>query len=954
MFSFSVDDTHLFSNIPPLDPNVIRTQVDLQGWAIEALSPTTTLVTLLEQSDPKGWSGKSTIPQQMIANVAGIGEFAIKCGGPPIATRLAGAKASMIKYEHERGYFRFEYKTSKSRSGKAPDSSVSSHASSRSQSVDVPDANELGLNNSSGMAIECELRCDIDTWATSLDIVIDPPPLTISCLRRHRLSTGGGGLWLTVGHDAVFAEDDRVLAIVRRAPLSSTNPKDKERGVVMVNGKRISVDVEELGEAEVKLLSRRKRTKPVRIPLDQPPILRKRKTDRETDSESISELPESNSAASFGSVLKTSAPKYSSTLTSFFSMAYESAASTTQQAVAAWSPPAIVSGEISYPASKLPMQYSLEALAFVQGYLKGSYRDSWTPVNDKGLPIYRRSCPEISPLIPVHRGEKVIESVTAEEVASAIFNYDIRKRWDDRFDSACILEEFGAGVHTAFVVNKGGFPFRDRGFYLANISGKQQGSSQPSSTELPGIIQTARSNSISNSTVVYCISASFNPDFAATFAPSKYNPYTLPTGRIYIDAWILETLDPYTAENYAIPSTRCTRLVAVDYAGSIPVTVNSMINASLPKSILGLETYLKGFSPLPSLKLPPAGYLITGDEAATDLGSIQWTLHTEDSERVLLATRYMSDSQMFRAFTLISLNGSNLIVKTAPQLDPAIPKPIKNLLPPSQPSTPDPARHSPDSSASSITPSNSPRPGRHADISTTPVGSPSNSVAIRSSSRSREHFRTASTSLFSVVKEFKTQVAKDFVIAEVIVDAKLYPDGYDVRLFSRIIESSPGTNADTIGLFSLTEEYSTFFDNPLPISHTIFTISTSPLQSSGSNNDQQSRCLLRLTLPTAQYCIPTIEDPLTGELRTAPPKPAWFEALRGKEKRAIIAIEIRPLRGTGSRRGKKPVPVTINGILVEVVSENDTAKGGLDDGRPVMSVLSRFACLKIYSKRMTE
>jgi len=69
-------------------PTTIRTQVDLQGWSIEALSPGTTLITLLEQSDPKGWSNKNSIPQQMTAAVAGVGEFVIKCGGPPLMTRL--------------------------------------------------------------------------------------------------------------------------------------------------------------------------------------------------------------------------------------------------------------------------------------------------------------------------------------------------------------------------------------------------------------------------------------------------------------------------------------------------------------------------------------------------------------------------------------------------------------------------------------------------------------------------------------------------------------------------------------------------------------------------------------------------------------------------------------------------------------------------------------------------
>ncbi|KAE9391989.1 Bet v1-like protein [Gymnopus androsaceus JB14] len=95
VFSFSADDPHLFPHIPPLDPNIIRTQVDLRGWAIEALSPNTTLLTLLEQSDPKGWLNKTSIPTQMINALASIGEFAIKCGGPPIVTRLTGRSMSL-------------------------------------------------------------------------------------------------------------------------------------------------------------------------------------------------------------------------------------------------------------------------------------------------------------------------------------------------------------------------------------------------------------------------------------------------------------------------------------------------------------------------------------------------------------------------------------------------------------------------------------------------------------------------------------------------------------------------------------------------------------------------------------------------------------------------------------------------------------------------------------------
>jgi hypothetical protein len=45
VFSFSADDPYLFPSIPPQDPTLIRTQVDLQGWAIETLSPSTTQLT---------------------------------------------------------------------------------------------------------------------------------------------------------------------------------------------------------------------------------------------------------------------------------------------------------------------------------------------------------------------------------------------------------------------------------------------------------------------------------------------------------------------------------------------------------------------------------------------------------------------------------------------------------------------------------------------------------------------------------------------------------------------------------------------------------------------------------------------------------------------------------------------------------------------------------------------
>ncbi len=345
VFAFSADDSHLFPHIPPSEPNVIRTQVDLQGWAIEALSPTTTLLTLLEQSDPKGWTNKTSIPTQMINTLAGIGEFAIKCGGPPVVTRLAGSKANDFRYDHERGSFRVEYEPSAARR---------STITGGTNGISSPTTDSLP-------AVECEIRCDIDTWGASLDIVVDPPPQTITCLRRHRLSAEGGGLWLTLTHDSVFLEEERLLAVVRRAP-------GKEKGLVMVNGAKVQVDIDELPDHEIKTLSKQKRVKPARIPLDQPPVMgviRRRKAEWNGPDAEAQLSPTSTN--SDGSTMGT-APRISSPLARFFTYAVDQATTTTQQAVAAISP-ANSSGSSSttLDPTKLPMQYALEALAWTQG-----------------------------------------------------------------------------------------------------------------------------------------------------------------------------------------------------------------------------------------------------------------------------------------------------------------------------------------------------------------------------------------------------------------------------------------------------------------------------------------------------------------------------------------------------------------------------------------------------------
>ncbi|KAA1470286.1 hypothetical protein DENSPDRAFT_797515 [Dentipellis sp. KUC8613] len=886
VFSFSADDPNLFPNIPPVDASTIRTQVDLQGFSIEALSPTTTLLTLLEQSDPKGWATKSSIiPQQMIVALAGIGEFAIKYGGPPTATRLAGARARTMNYDHERGVFRMEYEVSASRRSGNGDQTTSASQEGDAESASNP-------------VVECELRCDIDTWATSLDIVVDPPPQSITCLRRHRLSSGGGGLWLTLTHDAVLAGDERLQVIVRKGP-------GRERGIVMVNGSKVAVDVEDLPEHELKSLSKQKRVKPARIPLDQPPVvgvIRRRKAEwngegeNGSSSDSSEKPPSPTVSEGRVSPIKTSSiwgaftPKFSSPLSRYFTFAVEQATSTTEQAVAALTP---TSGDGAAPsASKPPMQHALEALSYVQSLYAIPISDAWALVSTKGFPIYRKLEPRISSSIPVHRAEKVIEGISAEEIAAVISSYDCRKRWDDCFDSAHVLEAFGGENRTAFVVNKGGFPFRDRGFYLASVQARGQRARNDADSPTSG----------EGHSPIFIVSASFNPASISQFATEKYNSYGLPIGRMFVDAWVLETLDPYTPENYAIPSTRCTRVVAADYAGSVPVAVNSLNNTALAKTILAVETYVKGISPLPLTRLPTCGLLLVDKRSDDRQESSAWALKKKDANRTLVQTQYFPDEQVYRSTMLLSF---------PPPVSPA-------ASPVAEQTTP---KAGVPESVSTDSVSSEPRQSRGHSLSVSSVSSPRHrrvsSSTVRARSPSSETALRVSSSAFTLKGEVRQHT--DLLAAEIIVDSKLYPDGYEVQLRSRIQSGSTAIPLLAPG-GKLPDE------SVLPLTYTVHTLPSSPLHSSSLTSDSPSRHLLRFMLPTAQQQISTLQDPLTGETRGPRPKPQWLVDLQ--EKGAVLDVEVRPAgKILATRKSKSAVTIDGNAVKVESEKESLTSLG---------------------------
>lgn len=924
-----------------------------------------------------------------------------------MVNRLSGGRKREVRYEHEKRSFKVEY-----------EGAVGRRAGVNGQ---LPSASSSTEEDNTSPMIECEIRCDLDTWASSLDIVIDPPPQSVTCLRRHRISAAGGGLWITIVHDAVFVGDERVLVVIRRGHNVGTGTgtvkgdRDRDRGLVMVNGARVPVDVEEMSETEIKSMTRQKRVKPPRVPLDQPPVVnavRKRKIEWDASSSDgtllSSSPPEGSSIQQKSETTWATAPLTSSPLARFFTYAVDQATQSTQQAVAAITP-----GAVDVPSpDKPPMQHALDAFAWAQyAYSHSSSSnisssspsssssspEGWTFVSDKqGIVVGRALDPRISRNIHVHTASKVIQGVSAEEIAGVVSEFECRKKWDDRLGEARPLLSFGAGAGTAFVTSRAGFPFRDRGLYLANAQVRVNGMSAPvlgrtrsgsgsaggGVTRVPSTASDTTSSSTSggNRSILFHVSASYNPSGAAEFNPTKYNSYALPIGRVFIDAWVLETLDPYTKENYAIPSTRCTRYVAVDYAGSIPYAANVGINATLPRSsILAVEAYFtarSGAGSVPMTRLPAAGALVverggrggSGDRRGSAGGAgsggvgggfgsagvndgAGWRMRRRDESRVLVGTRFWTEDGRYRSVILVKmdkggkvrgkslLRGSTLLSTptSTPTKGTRTPLSESTFVPPDTP----PAAPTPDSMTTPTMPSLSPTTALPTlQLSPSPASTSISGLRARSSS-----------SAFTVKGELRQ--ATDLVVGEIVLDSKLYPKGYTVHVESRLLGSRDNGKVDLGNVFSpessssasslstsMPDHASSSFTSALPISYTVYSLPPSPHHSSG---DRATRHLIRLTLPTAQYQISTVEDPLTGEVRGAPTRPAWLVDMQEGGVGAVVGVEVRgcvvdsAARGAG-KKGTK-------GVLVKNEKESLGALGRdelVDERVGMMPVLSRW------------
>lgn len=239
----------------------------------------------------------------------------------------------------------------------------------------------------------------------------------------------------------------------------------------------------------------------------------------------------------------------------------------------------------------------------------------WQPVTDKeGLKIEKRIVNHVSDTFPVYRAGRIIEGFTAEEVSAAVSTL----RNTDTFDKPVILQSHGHGIRTAQVTAHTTYLFRSRSLLVATVVAK--------AADGPPLSPSAGSPSLA--TIFHASSSSFDPA-TIDFEPTKYNPLVLPAGNMIIEGWIIETIDPYSHEQYSIPSTRCMYVGAIDYSGNVPLSMNNMLNASLPRAILIVEQALK-YLGTPSRARLPAMSVVAPD--STSQGP--WSLEGVEEGRI--------------------------------------------------------------------------------------------------------------------------------------------------------------------------------------------------------------------------------------------------------------------------------------------------------------------------------
>ncbi|TIC53827.1 hypothetical protein E3Q05_02310 [Wallemia mellicola] len=812
-FGFTAHDTSLFPSIPPMTTNLIRSQTDLSGVAIESLSPTTVQVTILEQSDPKGWQNKSGIPQILTQQLSGIGEFAIKYGGPPILTDITNGRALTSHYDHDKANYKLEYEMI------LPFDTL----------VPVQSQEELHPNRTKEtFTITCLLRCDLDIWANSIDVIIDPPATDVDCIRRHRLSAKGGGVWITIKHKVDPSNEQYDIFDSKLAVNILKSKKEKDRGNVYVNGIKVPVEVEEISEEAVTKLKAMKRHPPSRVPLDT--LAEKQLEVNEIDpvegwSTLEKKTDESASEAASTTTSKDIPTKYTSKLGNVAETPVQSPSSFKEKS-------SIHSQSLDQDATtttkhKEPMRRALDSLSWTRRIhddlnnstvttssalkstlssqkqqlygssvsttgsiasnssntdlvsAESSKNTNWNVIYEKDdLTIKRKLFHALSNDIPVQVGQRIIEGWSVNEVASAIqssfLNKSTRdsKTWDnERIVNNLPLEMYTSGSFSSYLTLRTTFPFKDRAFFTSTISSNINGKR-------------------------YITSASIDPSLLAAhnFNESRLNKSRLPYGKILIDSWVLEEVDPYSTEKLLIPSTNVSHYVAVDYCGNVPSTVNNLCNTLSVKVLNNLDSYLTNNGPPISLLKPIPTFSLNKnseipDEVSLREGELSWVIDKpkKGEVSVVLSNKYDGQHNIEFGHGLLSteeIDRQAGMHKLADKEDTIDDIEIDQL----SPTLPERSFEQQQQQQSrNVTPSNLAKRASSMSLKV-PTGSNTQMRSISGASTStirRSDFRNNFDNLLQALR-----FGRDYILAELVVDLQLYTGGISVDVQSRVSDEA--------------------------------------------------------------------------------------------------------------------------------------------------------------------
>ena len=469
---------------------------------------------------------------------------------------------------------------------------------------------------------ECMLRCDNQIWSASgVSIDVQPPPMRVSALIRHSLSERGPGCWITIEHEPLPSDEEEQPQEVKLA-VSRGSADARDRNGVWINGARLNVEVEELGEEALKELRSKKRIRGTAYLLDQPGSVRQG-------------LHRSRPSSVFGK----EAP-----------FAAEVAASL-PLVIPKPPPPAPV---------REPMELALSALATLQNLYTEQTQpdltrdlDNWTILsyaeNNSPIRISKRMLPQLSAITPLYRVDRTFPTGEAQHVMRLIssLSTSTRSLWDDRILTVEPVCQYGNGCSTSAWFTKPIFPMRGRFAYTANVRAEM-------------LVPAAPGSASATSTVYMYASASIPLDQLRQQNDNRIplnidalNPSRTTEAKILLEGWIIEghtspssVVNDDDGDETEMERVRCSYFTCSDLpgVGSGPFGIAS-IRYRLSSLFDSLERVLSKPSFYPTLVLPVNALQIEG--------SLQKHNDQNESWRITSASEYAE---------VISSSGNSVIL----------------------------------------------------------------------------------------------------------------------------------------------------------------------------------------------------------------------------------------------------------------------------------------------------